>query len=82
MDEDRISYRVVTEVATASGADPADLRPLHDVIDPDALEALFDDTDGAKLTDGHVSFNYEGHLVRVEGDGVVSVSQIERAGGD
>lgn len=82
MDEAPISYRIVAEVAAAADADPADLRPLHDVIDPDALESLFDSTDGAALEEGYVSFTYEGFLVRVEDDGTVSVSPVEYATGD
>lgn len=82
MNEEPISYRVVSEVATATDADPADLRPLHDVIDPDALEALFDDADGTKLAEGYVSFNYEGHIVRVDGGGDVSITSAEPASDD
>lgn len=82
MDEEPIGYRVVTEVATAADVDPADLPPLHDVVDPDALESLFDGTNGATLEEGYVSFTYEGFLVRIEDDGTVSVSPVEYANGD
>ena len=70
MAESSISYAVVSEVSKAKGVAPDELRPLHDVIDPDALESLFDSSDGASLRSGHVSFNYEGFVVEVRDDTV------------
>lgn len=75
MQQSSISYGVVNEVAQAKGVEPAELRPLHDVIDPDALESLFDETDGARLREGHVSFSYEGFLVHIEDDGSIAVTE-------
>lgn len=75
MRQSSISHGVVTAVADAKDVDPVDLRPLHDVIDPDALEALFDETDGSRLRTGHVAFDYEGFLVQVEDDGAVTVTE-------
>lgn len=66
MDEGAISYAVVTQVADAKGVEPETLRPLHDVIDPDALESLFDPANGSVLRDGYVSFTYEGFVVRID----------------
>jgi hypothetical protein len=68
--------RVVEEVAAATGVDPVDLdEPLSDVVDPDALDALFsgrhpeDGTAG-----GYTSFVYHGCRVTVDADGFVSVT--------
>lgn len=65
MTEPSISYGVVSRVSQAKGVAPDELRPLHDVIDPDALEALFDDADGTQIRSGQVSFTYEGYAVEV-----------------
>lgn len=36
-----VSLRVTTAVAAALDIDPADLDPLYDILDPEALNALF-----------------------------------------
>jgi len=74
MADESISYTLVREVAAEKGVDPETLVPLHDVIDPDALESMFDDADGSMLRNGHLSFNYEGFSVRVDDDGSVSLT--------
>jgi len=44
--ENRLSTTLVLTVADALDTDPVDLSPaLFEVIDPDALDALFDSTD-------------------------------------
>lgn len=58
---------VVTAVAESAGVAPDELRPLHDVVDPDALETLF------KKEDGMVTFLYEGNSVTVTGAGDVTL---------
>ncbi|SEO79337.1 hypothetical protein SAMN05216388_101977 [Halorientalis persicus] len=74
MDERSISYALVRKVATEKGVEPEALVPLHDVIDPDALESLFDDADGSVLREGHVRFNYEGFSVEIGHDRSVSLT--------
>lgn len=74
MTDGPISYTLVRKVATEKGVEPEALMPLHDVIDPDALEAMFDDADGSTLRDGHISFSYEGYIVRIDDDGSVSLT--------
>ena len=60
--------QIVEAVARAEGADPTSLVvPLADVIDTDALDALF--RDGA----GRVTFSYYGYTVTVTHAGEVSV---------
>jgi hypothetical protein len=59
------STRVVQAVAEASNQSAQELNPtLHDVVDPDALDALMANT-GTPVT---VSFSYAGFDVRVSGD--------------
>ena len=58
-EEDAVSEEVVAAVATLTDADPGDLAVLADVIDPDALDALFQSRpDGIpRATDGRVFFS-------------------------
>ncbi|KMT45861.1 hypothetical protein EL22_26405 [Halostagnicola sp. A56] len=71
------SQAVVEAVATAEGIPPAELcppeyEPLHDVIDPEALDALFAPrSHGGPRPGGTVTFTYCGYDVTVETDGTV-----------
>lgn len=70
----RFSEGVVQAVAAAKGVDPMQLQPLYDVVDLDALDALFQRTaDGAPATTGSVRFEYAGKTVVVHSDGSVHV---------
>lgn len=59
---------IVEQVADAKELDVMELDPLNDVIDVDALAALFQE--GAE---GKAVFDYQGVEVTVTGDGSVSV---------
>lgn len=61
---------VVEAVAFIHDADPTDLDPLFEVLDPDALDALVDDEAGESSVDT-VTFVYEGLEVTVDPDGTV-----------
>jgi hypothetical protein len=66
------SQAVVEAVASAEGLDPLELPvPLYDAIDPDALDALFQDDD----TDGRVEFSYYGYDVTVTDVGDVRLEE-------
>lgn len=72
---ERLSERIVEAVATARHTDPIHLESLHERIDPDALEALFQRTaDGSPATAGSVQFDYAEKAVSVYSDGTVYVS--------
>ena len=65
------SWSVIEAVAEATETEPEHLRPLYDVVDPDALDAMFDadaDPDDESATVS-VSFQFEGCSVTVRGDG-------------
>lgn len=75
--EDPLSYAVVTAVAKFKDTEPKLLEPpLHEAIDPDALNSIFSDGDetGRK---GKVSFVYSGCHVAVDDDGRVLVREDE-----
>ncbi|MDS0297506.1 hypothetical protein NDI76_01960 [Halogeometricum sp. S1BR25-6] len=54
-------HDIVSRVAAANDCDPLDLRPVSEVVDPEALETLLVESDAAVT----VRFPYEGGLVRV-----------------
>ncbi|RQH02543.1 HalOD1 output domain-containing protein [Natrarchaeobius oligotrophus] len=69
------SLRVIETVASADGVDPVDLEPpLTDVVDPTALDALFEPTtkiDSSRR--GRVTFRYRGYRVTVDSSGHVEL---------
>ncbi|AGB17672.1 hypothetical protein Halru_3106 [Halovivax ruber XH-70] len=67
---DELVVSIVDAVAAASGCEPAELQPLHDVVDPDALQALFA---GAGRSTGRIRFAYGEYTVVVDADGNVLV---------
>ena len=74
---DELVISIVDAVAAARDCDPADLEPLHDVVDPDALQALFA---GAQRSTGRIRFAYGEDTVVVDADGNVLVSDGSGAG--
>ena len=75
-----ISNAVVEAVAAVTEARPEDLRPLYEVVEPDALDRIFAPTGpaGAETTrTGYVVFSYEGCSVRVYSDRQVVVTPPE-----
>ncbi|PSP55182.1 hypothetical protein BRC82_06635 [Halobacteriales archaeon QS_1_67_19] len=70
VDADRApSQRVVDAVTAATDADPTEMEPLHDVVDPDALDQLFAKAETA----GYVEFPYADCTVTVRPSGEVEV---------
>ena len=67
-----VSDIVVTSVAEAKGVDPLELEPLYDVVDPDALDTIFNSTDASSSME--LSFTMAGCEVVVCGDGEVNVT--------
>lgn len=64
------SEAVVEAVAEAEGVDPMGLHTtLYEVIDPDALDALFQSS-SADAAAPRIEFTYHGYVVTVTGDGV------------
>ena len=69
---------VVGAVAVAADSDPVELAPLHERVDPEALDALFSRTSAEGLSRNLcVTFVYEGYEVAVEGAGTVTVREAE-----
>ncbi|WP_276251446.1 HalOD1 output domain-containing protein [Haloarcula rara] len=66
---------VPTLVAQCAGVDPLSLPSMHDAIDAEALEKLFDGRDSAAADIG-VTFRYAGYTVTV-GNQLLSVRPVE-----
>ncbi|MHC3438685.1 HalOD1 output domain-containing protein [Natrialbaceae archaeon A-gly3] len=64
---------IVDGVAEVTDTDPLSLRPLGEVIDPDALEAFSGGQRGEPPTTGYVTFEYAGCVVLVDHDDRVMV---------
>ena len=71
------SAAVVTAVANELDTDPETLEtPLHDFVEPDALDALFAPTHkGVARANGRVTFSMHGCSVTVDGSGNVTAKQ-------
>lgn len=74
-DELPLSHRVVTAVADAVDADPLELEPLYDVVDPEALDRIFDHRSSSeRLGNGCVSFTMADCDVTIDGTGEIDVT--------
>jgi len=60
--DESVSMAVVRAVSAVEGRDPLALRPLIDVLDPDALDTLF----GAPRLGGRFTFVYSECRVTIE----------------
>ncbi|UPV99138.1 hypothetical protein M0R88_11435 [Halorussus gelatinilyticus] len=75
-----ITSAVTEAVAAVTGTDPRELRPLYEVVEPDALERILGprSATGAETTcDCRVVFSYEGCSVHIGSDGRVVVRPSE-----
>jgi len=77
MDES-VSLTVVRAVAEAKGVEPMELdEQLHDCVDPDALDRLFESGADGQFWDGQLSFTMAGCRVDIEGRGTVVVTHTD-----
>ncbi|WP_134669761.1 HalOD1 output domain-containing protein [Halorussus marinus] len=72
--DERVSEAVVAAVTAASNVDPAEMAPLAESVDPDALDALFADRyDGTPRADGTARFGFFDYEVVVTDASEVTV---------
>lgn len=79
-EDESVTVHLVRAIATAADVDPADLTPpLYEVVDPEALEALFAPTAGGATRRGRVEFAYDDYRVTVSAgsDGEVTITVAE-----
>lgn len=74
-----LSTTILSLVGSATDADPTELEPLNDAVDPDALDALFAPREGGTpRRPGTVSFRFAGFTVTVDADGTVALRPANR----
>lgn len=73
------SWSVIETVADVTETKPTELQPLHEVVDPEALDNLFhnDLYDSSPASRAFVRFRYEGCIVTVHADGRIVVSVLD-----
>lgn len=67
------SAAVVETIAVATNTVPTETDPLYDVIEPDALNTLFDPAWGHTPPELRVTFDYDDLLVTVAATGTITV---------
>ncbi|QLG49908.1 HalOD1 output domain-containing protein [Natrinema halophilum] len=67
---DSMSLRVIEAIASETNTDAHELDPLYYVVDPEALDQLFQSDSSAPV---RVEFEYDGLLVEVRHDGTIAV---------
>lgn len=74
-DDTEVATVVTRAIASLEGSDPESLQPpLHDVVDPDALDRIFQPLDGnTHRQTGRVEFPIQDYEITVWGDGTVVV---------
>lgn len=71
-----VSHQVVSAVAEEEAVAPWELDPLYAVIDPDALNAMFQQ----RPSSVRVSFAYHGYQVTVTAGGVIELRRFPENG--
>lgn len=71
------SLRVLEEIAANEGVSPTALEPpLNDVVDPAALNRLFEPTGtGDSARNGNLTFQYHGYDVTIYSNGTVELAE-------
>lgn len=64
--EEKVSMAVIETVATVKDVDPLELETLDQSVDPESLEAIFEDREAIGRREGLVRFHFEGFQVDVD----------------
>lgn len=70
-----VSHRIIEDIAERTGNAVDELPQLYDVIDPEALDGLFDRP--GTFLDGHLTFEYSGYHVTVNASGEIDIDPID-----
>ena len=68
------SEKIIQQIARREGVAPLELTPLHEVVNPEALDQLFQPAGSAARMSGAVTFEYHGYEVTVHADEFVELS--------
>lgn len=74
-----ITVDIIQAVADQTGRDPMDLPPLHNYIDPDALNSLFECTRTVERNSGEIEFIYDEYLITVSFDETRVIAVTEKS---
>lgn len=75
--DELVSTAVVRAVSAATDRDPCSLPPLAAVVDPDALDRLFEPrADGTARTGGHLSFVYCDHRIGIDNADFIAIKPV------
>ena len=73
-----VSMAVIDAISSTANRDPASMRPLAEMLDPDALDALFAPREnGEQRPGGEVSFIYSGYRVTIQNGEFISIRQMD-----
>ncbi|MFH5800532.1 HalOD1 output domain-containing protein [Haladaptatus sp. CMAA 1911] len=74
---DSMCVQVIDAVVETMGTDTAEITPLYDYIDPDALNDLFKPSENGRCRrGGRVEFRMESHVIRISSDGDIEVRPV------
>ena len=68
-----LTYSILEAVAAITGEIPEKLDPISDVVDPDALDALFESADPDEGAAASLTFSYNDCFVTVYSDGRIVI---------
>lgn len=66
-----VASTIVLAIAEMDGVDPTEMEPLYYSVDPDLLDALYNDD---RQITGDVMFTYRGHRVTVDNEAGIVVT--------
>ena len=76
--DEPVSTAVVRAVSAVEGHDPRSLRPLSDVLDPAAMDTLFEpQCDGTPRIGGQLSFVYSNCVVTIDNGEYLSLELLD-----
>ncbi|WP_380675107.1 HalOD1 output domain-containing protein [Salinigranum sp. GCM10025319] len=76
--DESVSTAVVRAVSAVEGREPGFLHPLADVVDPAALDSLFDPRyDGTPRTGGRLSFVYSDCCITIDNGEYLTLQLLE-----
>lgn len=76
--DESVSTAVVRAVSAVEGRKPSSLRPLADVVDPTALDTLFDPRyDGTPRTGGRLSFVFSDCRITIDSGEYLTLRLLE-----
>ena len=81
--EESVSTAVVRAVSAVAGREPRSLRPLADVVNPAAVDTLFEPRyDGTPRTGGRISFVYNDCSITIDNGEYLTLQLLEDRFGD